>query len=281
MVRKLILPALALSAVGLYVGCSKDSDPPAPSAAVAPQVKGAATASKDEDHAHKPGDHGGVIVPIGRDNYHAEAVFEKGGKLRLFILGRDEAKVQEVELQDITAQVRPEGEDTDPSPLVLKPEPQPGDSEGKTSHFAGQLPPPLRGRKVFVTATVRIGGDRFRFPFESASATHDGMPAPLSAAEEETLYLTPGGKYTEADIKANGNMTASQKFKGLRSSHNARTIPGDKICPISETRANPKFTWVVGGKTYEFCCPPCVDEFVKLAKEQPDQIKEPEQYVKK
>ncbi len=33
----------------------------------------------------------------------------------------------------------------------------------------------------------------------------------------KTLYLTPGGRYTEADIVANGKMTASQKFKGMKS----------------------------------------------------------------
>jgi multiple sugar transport system substrate-binding protein len=38
------------------------------------------------------------------------------------------------------------------------------------------------------------------------------------------------------------------------------------ICPISKTKAAPKFSWVVGGKTYQFCCPPCVDEFVQTAK---------------
>jgi YHS domain-containing protein len=37
----------------------------------------------------------------------------------------------------------------------------------------------------------------------------------------------------------------------------------------------------VGGKTYEFCCPPCVEEFVKLAKEQPEEVKEPADYVKR
>ena len=39
--------------------------------------------------------------------------------------------------------------------------------------------------------------------------------------------------------------------------------------------------WIVGGKPYEFCCPPCVDEFVKMAKETPGDIKEPETYKKK
>src|SRR5262249_32248599 len=171
----------------------------------------------------------------------------------------------EVEQQEITANIKLENE-VESTPVVLKPEPQQGDAEGKTSQFVGQLPRRFQGRNVVVTFAIRINGERFRRSFTSASAAHDdGMPVALSAAEEEQLYLTPGGKYTEADIKANGNMTAAEKFKGLRSSHNARTKEGDRICPISETRANPQFTWVVGGKTYQFCCPPCVDEFVKLA----------------
>jgi TIGR03009 family protein len=36
---------------------------------------------------------------------------------------------------------------------------------------------------------------------------------------------------------------------------------------------------VIGGKTYEFCCPPCIDEFVILAKEDPDRLLPPEAYV--
>lgn len=46
---------------------------------------------------------------------------------------------------------------------------------------------------------------------------------------------------------------------------------GDKVCRISDTKANPRFTWVLGGQRYEFCCPPCIDEFLTLAKEHPEQ----------
>ena len=88
-------------------------------------------------------------------------------------------------------------------------------------------------------------------------------------AKEKELYLTPGGKYSTDDIAANGNMTASQKFKGLRASHDAKPKVGDKLCPISMTKASPKFTWIVGGQAYQFCCPPCIDEFVRTAKEKP------------
>jgi hypothetical protein len=279
MVRKLIIPVLGLAVAGIYIGCSRFE--PGPSPAPATTAATPTVTTPDGDHHDKPGSHGGLIVSLGADNYHAEAVFEQGGKLRLHILGKDEARVQEVERQEITANVKLENE-VESTQVVLKPEPQPGDGEGKTSQFIGQLPRRFQGKSVVVTFAIRINGERFRRNFASASAAHDdGMPVALSAAEEENLYLTPGGKYTEADIKANGNMTASEKFKGLRSSHNARTKEGDKICPISETKANPQFLWIVGGKAYQFCCPPCVDEFVKLAKEQPEQIKEPEQYVKK
>ena len=77
------------------------------------------------------------------------------------------------------------------------------------------------------------------------------------------------------------NMTASQKFRGIAPSHDLKPKSGDKICPITLTKANPKFTWVVGGKPYEFCCPPCVEEFVKQAKEQPEEIKDPGDFIKK
>jgi YHS domain-containing protein len=106
------------------------------------------------------------------------------------------------------------------------------------------------------------------------------MPSSVAPDEERQLYLTPGGKYTEADIKANGNVTASQKFKGVVSKHDAKPKPGDRICPVSMTKANPDFTWIVNGKPYQFCCPPCVDEFVKGAKERPDELQDPDVFIK-
>lgn len=109
----------------------------------------------------------------------------------------------------------------------------------------------------------------------------DAMPAGVNADEERALYLTPGGIYTEADIKANGSVTAGEKFKGKMAKHDMKPKAGDKICPITMTKANPKFTWIIGGKTYEFCCPPCIDEYVLLAKTSPKEVLDPSEYVKK
>jgi hypothetical protein len=278
MIRTFRWAALALVPLAfLYVaGCGN------PSIETTTEVKPPAPPPAGE-HAHKPGAHGGIIVEVGRDNYHAEAVFEQGGVVRLFTLGKDEAKVQEVESQTLTAYAKPEG-GAESASFLLKPEPQEGDAAGKTSQFVGKLPRDLWGQNLEVTIpSIRIAGDRYRLGFKSAGDSHadDPMPAKVADEEERELYLTPGGKYTEADIKANGGQTASQKFKGFRASHDLRPRPGDKVCPVTLTKANPRCTWVVGGKTYEFCCPPCVDEFVKTAKEQPEALKEPEAYVKK
>jgi hypothetical protein len=271
----LALPALA---VVIVAGCTRPAGQE-PSAGDTPTAE--AGAGRDGDHAHKPGQHGGTIVAIGQDNYHAEAVFAEGGLVRLYLLGKDEARIEEVELQDLTAYARAAGQ-TKAVEFTLKPAPRRDDSKGKTSVFEGTLPPQLRDRAVEVTVpTIRIGGGRFRFAFASPAPPEHGMPRPAASAKARQLYLTPKGKYTEADIKANGAQTARQKYGDQMSAHDAHPRPGDRICPISQTKANPKFTWVVGGKTYQFCCTPCIDEFVKLAREKPDEIGEPGDYVQK
>lgn len=265
-----LLPAMAGSFLVVLAGCTPSPPPPAP------------TAPAVEEHGHKPGSHGGIIVPIGRDNYHAEAVFEKGGVFRLYILGKDESRVQVIERQTLQAFARPAG-GGEARPFSLEPTPTADDPDGMTSQFAGTLPTELAGTAVTVTIpSVRVGGERFRLADIASPAGHFEEPArQLSDAEERQLYLTPGGKYTAQDIQANGATTPSAKFRGIKSTHNTRTAPGDRICPISQTKANPKFAWIIDGKKYEFCCPPCIDEFVKQAKEQPDSIQEPDFYFKK
>ena len=222
------------------------------------------------------------MISLGRDSYHAEAVFEKGGVLRLYTLGKEESRVIDVEKQTLKGFVKAEG-DAEAQEFALDAEPQDGDEEGRTSQFVGTLPKGLWGLNLEVTIpNIKISGERFRLGFKSTPEEHDeGMPNRVADDDERQLYLTPGGKYSEADIKANGGVTATAKFKGLKSSHDMFPKTGDKICPVTKTKANPKFTWVVDGKTYEFCCPPCVDEFVKTAKATPDEIKSPTDYVKR
>src|SRR5262249_28619070 len=155
--------------------------------------------------------HGGVIAAIGVDNYHVEAIFEKNGVVRVYTLGKDEARVEEFESQTLTAYARPAA-GGEAAAFKLKPVPQPGATQGKTSLFVGTLPREMWGKRVEVTVpSIRIAGARYRFAFATPEADgHDEPPMPVKADDERKLYLMPGGKYTEADIKANGFMTASQ-----------------------------------------------------------------------
>lgn len=276
-------------------GCSSESQPtavapatvattPVTSPAVLTTNSAAEDGEKavtDEVHPHKPGSHGGIIIPIGSDSYHAEAVIETSGDFRLLMLGKDETRIQEVDVQPVKAYVKAIG-DPNATPIELAAVPQDGDAPDKTSQFVGQLPEEFRGKQLDVTIpNLRIAGERFRVGFTTVTEAHaEEMPESLPAEEEKKLYLTAGGKYTEADIKANGGMTATQKFKGLTSSHNMFPKEGDQICPVTKTKANPKFTWIVDGKSYQFCCPPCVDEFVTMAKERPEEMKTPDDYIK-
>lgn len=270
MLRRFLFGGLGLAAV-IVAGCNATTGEPPAVVAPAP--------AREEGHGHQAGAHGGAIIPLGRDSYHVEAVFEAGGVVRLYTLGRDEARVQEVEAGELAAFATPDGA-AEATPLTFRPDPQPGDAAGKTSRFTAVLPKELAGKTVRVTVpSLAVGGERFRAAFANEARHADAaMPAKRATDEERALFLTPGGRYTAADIKANGETVPTLKFAGIRPTHDARPKPGAKVCPIPETVSNPKFAWVVGGQRYEFCCVPCVEEFVATAKDTPDAIKGPDAY---
>lgn len=262
------LPALLVT----LVGCSPAPTPPAP---------GPAAAGTHDEHA-KASARGGVIVEIGEEVAHAEAVFEADGTVRLYLLGKDAKSVVEIDARPFEAFATPDGSRS-AAKFEFTPAPQLGDTAGKSSLFVGKLPAAAVGKAVGVSIpNLRLGADRYRVGFHSPEATgHDVMPAKRADDEADKLFGIPGGLYTQADIKANGTKPPAEKFKGIRAKHDTEPKPGDTLCPISETLANPQFTWVIGGKTYEFCCTPCIEEFVAAAKEKPESVKPPESYRKK
>lgn len=112
-----------------------------------------------------------------------------------------------------------------------------------------------------------------------ASSSDVAMPPKVDMEQERELFLTPGGLYTAADIAANGGRTSSEAFAGFQAKHDRNPQPGDPLCPITGTKANPACAWIVGGREYLFCCPPCVDEWVRIARERPEDIRLPEEFV--
>lgn len=249
-----------------------------------PDMSSSAQNEVESDHQHLPGAHGGIMISLGRDSYHVEAVVESSGTIRLYTLGKDESRVIEVDAQTLNGFVKEEG-GVDSTAMTFEPAPQDGDTSGKTSMFVGQLPSELVGKKLDVTVpNIRIDGERFRLGFVTGQDDHSDspeMPDKIADQAERDLYLTPGGRYTLADIQANGNVTASEKFKGIKSEHDMKPKVGDMLCPITSTKANPKFTWIIDGKPFQFCCPPCIDEYINMAKTSADPLPDPESFIKR
>jgi len=262
----LMLAALVVAGCGQSAGQAPDSADSPPGSQFA-----------SGEHAHAAGAHGGFIVPIGKDHHHAEAVFLENGNISLYLLGHDESQVLETQLQSLDCYARPV--DSQDSVLFsLKADPQPSDANGRTSRFSGTLPDELTGRELYcLVPSIRIGEARFRFSFTSPQQPR--MPSKVVDDEEQQLYLTPGGKYTEADIAANGRVTASQRYADFHSAHDFDPQPGDALCPVTRTKAHPDCSWTIDGKTYLFCCPPCIDELVRLAKEEPEKLQGPDQFI--
>lgn len=117
--------------------------------------------------------------------------------------------------------------------------------------------------------------------YAAFSPERTAMPAVVGGHEERRLFQSPQGKYTLADIAANGALLPSEKYRGFRAQHDFEPQPGDRLCPITRTKGNPECTWIVDGQTYEFCCPPCIAEFVGIARQHPEQILLPEEYIAK
>lgn len=171
------------------------------------------SATNTEEHDHKPSIHGGIPVSIGRDSYHAEAVSEQRGVLRLYMLGQDETKGQEVEIQELTAYVKAET-DTQAVAVPLLPKPQMSDQPHKTILFLATLPKEHIGKRLEITIpSLRVQGERFRLAFKSnplLNETEHLMPTKVENDAERQIYLTAGGKYSAADIRANGVVVPSQ-----------------------------------------------------------------------
>ena len=231
-------------------------------------------------HDHPPGPHGGAVVAIDRGNrFHAEAVFDAAGFVHLYTFGRELTEPRLVLARTVCAAVRGHGGSPSEHAVMLRPRPQPGDPPGTASRFVGRLPPAAwRPHLQLVVWSLRVEGERFRFEIDAAGAPFDEDSAAKAIAAEAALYSTPAGKYGADDIRVNGGRVPTEKYRGERPAHEDQPAAGDRVCPVSLARADPRFVWVVGGREYLFCCPPCIDEFVATAKERPDEVKEPEFY---
>jgi hypothetical protein len=222
------------------------------------------------EHEHKMGKHGGIITSLGADDkYHLETYIDAKGNITIFTLDANENSFWAYN-QEITAFIKTNNNET--SSIILSPR----HYNEYMDCLYGQIP--LNFEQVTIIFNINFGKDRYRVVIN-----HDALKMPesdLSGEEERKLFLTPGGIYTEEDIKANGSTVPSVKFKGFKAKHDANPKKGDRICPVTFTLANKMCTWIVQGEEYQFCCPPCLGNFIELAKQHPEQVKHSHEYIK-
>lgn len=119
---------VALVAVGLLggaVGCDGGKS----DYKKAEDIKKAPAAHDDHDHGAK-GPHGGSLVELGDEEYHAEVVLDHDSHaLRVFVLGKDAKSAVTTTATEVTVAV--EGK----AAVTLKAAPLEGETDGKTSRF--------------------------------------------------------------------------------------------------------------------------------------------------
>ncbi len=125
MIRFNLIVGFAVAAVGVMSGCTGS-----------PEYKPVETVKKasplpDHEHGHgEKGPHGGGIVELGEEEYHAEIVVDHDTHaIALYVLGKDAKTAEPVTAAEVT--ITPEGKDA----LTLKAVQQRDDMDGKASKF--------------------------------------------------------------------------------------------------------------------------------------------------
>lgn len=253
-----------------------------------PASKAEAKNTKTEAHAHGVGPNGGIVFELGK--YHAEFTVNHDKKeCTVVVLSADEKnpkpiKVAAKELMLTTKETKSsDGKLVPRMTIKLLPKDDAGSQGsifvgadaglGYVANFAGMVIGEIDGKP-----------SQGEFKEESEGHGHTGTTTANTSAKptdrETAMFLTPGGIYTNADIEKNGRVVPSVKFHGISWAHDDELKKGDKVCPVTDNKADAQCVWYVNGKKYEFCCPPCLEKFVGWAKNQPDKVKAPEAYVK-
>ncbi len=235
-------------------------------------------------HDHGPeGPHKGALAEWGDHNYHAEFTVDHAAReATVYILDGDAKNAKPITAKQITVALAEQPVVT----FTLVPKALDGEPAGTASRFVGTHEFLATKKALAGTISAQVDGKPYSGAFKEGA--HDGhggaRPAPAGAQpsqKEREVFLTPGGIYTRADIEKNGNTVPSVKYRGVSFDHADDLKPGDKVCPVTANKADEKCKWWVNGKAYQFCCAPCLEKFVKQAKETPEKIKEPSEYVKK
>jgi hypothetical protein len=119
---------------------------------------------KDQPHEHEQGPHGGHLVELGEEEYHAEVVFDpKSSKITLYTLDSTAKKPVPIDAAEIKLELVIGGQ---PKSLAAKAAPETGDPDKKSSRFEVADNPDVKANikdeeDLKGSVTVPIGGKTY------------------------------------------------------------------------------------------------------------------------
>ena len=136
-----------------------------------------AAAHDDHDHSLE-GPHGGHIIELGTEDYHAELTHDDAAhRVGIYFLGDDAKTAKPIDAKSVTINVSVDGQ---PTQYTLPAVPQPGETEEKSSYFelvseplhvvvSGESESPRTNARLNVT----IDGKPYVGPIETEKHEHD------------------------------------------------------------------------------------------------------------
>ena len=168
-----------LSLLLFIIGCQSYDD-------VAQNYSDADQSQKQEhDYGHGKGPNGGHLLALGKEEYHAEFVFDpETKKTTLYITGKDYHEPQPIKAEEVFLELKV-GEEIAEVPFMAAP--LEGEKDGESSRFelpGDQLPEGITGEEEFYgTVHITVGEKEY-----SAVITHEAKPESedKEAAEPDT-----------------------------------------------------------------------------------------------
>ena len=139
MQRYLVLVAWAIGLSAFAAGCGSDA------ASYRPIPKDVRVKDSPAPHEHgDEGPHGGHLVELGEEEYHAEVVLDvKTKAVSVYLLSSDPQKAAPVDAKEVVLELTIDGKT---GPHVAKPSPQKDDPPGKTSRFILANDPDIKAK---------------------------------------------------------------------------------------------------------------------------------------
>ena len=156
-----------LMALTVATGCNQNASGPA-----APAANGGGHA----EHAHPTeGPHGGDLIELGNEEYHAELVHdEKGGKVTIYILDAEAKVAVPIEAAELTINLKHDGQ---AEQFKLAASPDASDPQGKSSRFVSddsELGEDLEHKGAEPQLVATINGKQYRGKIEHGDHGHEG-----------------------------------------------------------------------------------------------------------